>query len=264
MRDFPRCIEEAVRHPILILDDNLRVVDANQPFYTVFNTEPAQAIGYSFYELGLSRWNIPLLRELVQRVIAKRDCFGEVEVVQEFESIGRRHLLINARKIPINDSDPMVLLAIQDVTEMRCAQDELKTLYLELDQRVAARTAELAIANQNLEDSSRKLAATNHELEAYCYSVSHDLRAPLRVIEGFSKELLEGHADGLAEKGRHYLNRIRSASQRMGELIDELLTLSRITSDGLNYERVDLTALAMAVVDELSQGCNRQSAVIGQ
>jgi light-regulated signal transduction histidine kinase (bacteriophytochrome) len=88
-------------------------------------------------------------------------------------------------------------------------------------------------------------------LEAFCYSVSHDLRAPLRSLDGFSKALLEDYANKLDSKGQNYLGRIRAGSQRMGQLIDDLLNLSRISRDEMTPELVDLSKMAHEVAEEL-------------
>ncbi len=107
----------------------------------------------------------------------------------------------------------------------------------ELEQRVQERTAQLELANR--------------ELEAFAYSVSHDLRAPLRAIDGFSQALEEDCGDQIDATGQGYIRRIRNAAQRMGELIDGLLQLSRITRGELNYERVNLSALTTEIATEL-------------
>jgi len=105
---------------------------------------------------------------------------------------------------------------------------------------------EIELHNSNLE-----LSAVNKELEAFSYSVSHDLRAPLRSIDGFSQALLEDYEDKLDEQGKEYLMRVRAATQRMGHLIDDLLDLSRITRKEMKRESVDLSALAQSVMVEL-------------
>jgi signal transduction histidine kinase len=103
-------------------------------------------------------------------------------------------------------------------------------------------------------ESADKLAEANKELEAFSYSVSHDLRAPLRAIDGFSKILLSEYADKLDEQGRRYLERVRAATQRMAELIDDLLSLSRIARAPLARERVDLSNISRRVLGELAAG----------
>ena len=106
-------------------------------------------------------------------------------------------------------------------------------------------------ASEELEDVNRELEGTNRELEAFSYSVSHDLRAPLRTIDGFSQILAEDYGDRLDEEGLDYLARVRSASGHMAELIDDLLDLSRVGRRPLKRERVDLSALASSVIEDL-------------
>jgi signal transduction histidine kinase len=117
------------------------------------------------------------------------------------------------------------------------AEHELRALTTELEQRVAHRTAELGVANR--------------ELESFSYSVSHDLRTPLRALDGFSQALLEDYGERLDETGRDYLRRIRRGSQRMGDLIDALLDLSRVSRGELRRELVDLTSIATDIVESL-------------
>ncbi len=122
--------------------------------------------------------------------------------------------------------------------EAESKADEVRLLNAELEERVRKRTADLE--------------ATNRELEAFSYSVSHDLRAPLRTVDGFSLALQEDYGDVLEGNGRDYLGRIRKGVQRMGQLIDSLLQLSRVTRAELIYEPVDLSAVASAVASELA------------
>lgn len=117
------------------------------------------------------------------------------------------------------------------------AETGLKQLNLELERRVLERTRQLELANK--------------ELEAFSYSVSHDLRAPLRSIDGFSQVLLTTYRDRLDATGSDYLHRVRRASQRMGQLIDDLLHLSQVTRSPLRREHVDLSEIAEHVADEL-------------
>ncbi len=107
--------------------------------------------------------------------------------------------------------------------------------------------------NDEITRNATQIEAANKELEAFSYSVSHDLRAPLRSIDGFSQALLEDYADRLDDQARDHLNRVRAASQRMGHLIDDMLTLSRVTRAEMRHRTVDLSALAADVFAELQK-----------
>jgi light-regulated signal transduction histidine kinase (bacteriophytochrome) len=132
------------------------------------------------------------------------------------------------------------LLALkQRSVELQASEKEILQLNKELEQRVIERT--------------RQLEAANKELEAFAYSVSHDLRAPLRSIDGFSQVLLEDYVDKLDADGKAHLQRVRVASQRMARLIDDMLKLSRVTRSNMQYDTVNLSALAKTVADELRQ-----------
>jgi PAS domain S-box-containing protein len=124
-----------------------------------------------------------------------------------------------------------------DMTERRAADEEIRTLNAELEQRVRQRTEELARAVK--------------ELEAFSYSVSHDLRAPLRAIDGFSRALLGHGADRLDDQGRHFLERIRAGAVRMSDLIDDLLLLSRVSRSEIRRGPLDLGEIAASIVAEL-------------
>jgi two-component system NtrC family sensor kinase len=141
--------------------------------------------------------------------------------------------------------------------EHRRIRDQLLRSELEASEARAAR--ELAETRAALVE---ELKYKNKELEAFSYSVSHDLRAPLRSIDGFSQALIEDYGEGLDEAARNYLHRIRAAAQRMAVLIDDMLLLSRISRAQVNRERVDLSALAQTVAEELkNQNPERSVAV---
>src|SRR5207249_3714251 len=123
----------------------------------------------------------------------------------------------------------------------------------DLEQRVEERTHELQERNESLRRNAAQLLAANTELDAFAYSVSHDLRAPLRSIDGFSQILLEDYAGKLDVAGQESLHRVRAASQRMGTLIDDLLKLARVTRAEIRTEDVDLSGMAQDIVADLQR-----------
>lgn len=143
---------------------------------------------------------------------------------------------------PIRDDERLVgaVLTFIDISVRKQVEQELQIYREDLEERVEARTAELT--------------ALNRELEAFSYSVSHDLRAPLRSIHGFSKILLSKYHDNIDETGQDYLQRVMRASNKMGELIDDLLVLSRVSRSDMRFESVDMAALAREEMEALREG----------
>jgi len=158
--------------------------------------------------------------------------------VQSTDTGGRpRHFL--RTEVPIIENGALVRMwgVTQDITESKLAEEKVRQLNFELEQRVRSRTA--------------ALEAANRELEAFAHSVSHDLRAPLRGIDGWSLALLEDYGTRLDAQGQKYLERVRGEAQRMGRLIDDLLHLSRVSRADLIPSEVDLSSVAESIVQRL-------------
>jgi signal transduction histidine kinase len=142
----------------------------------------------------------------------------------------------------------------QMLTEIQGQHAEIEEARATLERRVADRTTELESRTEQLEVQGRELAAANRELESFSYSVSHDLRAPLRAIDGFSKVLLSDYRSGtLDQRGIHFLERVRAGTQTMSQLIDDMLHLAQVTRRPLERTEVDVTAVAQDVATELAR-----------
>lgn len=168
-------------------------------------------------------------------------------VPMHFENEARalgRHYDVFAYRVGGPESRKVAIL-FNDITERKAAEEKIRQLNVELEQRVIKRTAELEAANK--------------ELEAFSYSVSHDLRTPLRAMNGFAGIVLEDFGPQLPEDGRRYLERIRNGGRRMGELIDDLLAFSRLSRQPVNRQHMNSARIVQEVVDDLkSQQDGRQ------
>jgi two-component system CheB/CheR fusion protein len=233
-RDYAEAIVETVREPLIVLTKDLLVVTANQAYYKAFKAMPDAIENKYIFDLQDSIWNIPELRKLLQDTIRENEAFSDFEVAYEAPGNGRRMMLLNARRIVRKESE-LILLAIEDVTDQRTAEENIKKL------------------NADLQHNLHELASANKELEAFSYSVSHDLRAPLRTMMGFSEILFEGYSDKLDDKGKMHLARVAKGAQKMNQIIDELLHLSRISRQDMKRQDVDLSEIAASIAAELRQ-----------
>ncbi len=228
----------AADNGIVIADTEGTILWVNSGFTRLTGYSAAEAVGRTPRLLRSGKQDEALYKELWETILAGKVWSGEL--------INRRKdgsLYIEEQTItPVRDEHGRVshFIAIKhDVTERRRAQEEIRRLNEELEQRVRQRTAELT--------------AVNRELEAFSSSVAHDLRAPLRSIQGFSKVLLDDYAEQLDAQGKHYLQRVYAASQGMQRLIDDLLNLARVARSEMRREKVDLGSLAQTIGTELSQ-----------
>ncbi len=223
----------------VLLDTNGRIVESNPAFAEMVGRASEGLLGQSLGDLFDGKVGDALRTSQMDIVVDDRN--GVFRATRTLSRHGSdvRHLQLTMAPVPGDpDRDIARLVEMEDVTERVRAEAAVKTLYRNLEVRVAARTRELSEANS--------------ELEAFAYSVSHDLRAPLRAIEGFSRILSERHAAGLDVVGQDYLGRVRKATARMAELIDALLKLSRISRGELAVADIDLSALAGEVVADLA------------
>lgn len=247
--DFRRLFESSPGR-LLILSRDFTIVGATDAYVHVTLQRREAMIGRHLFEVFPDNPDLPdadgvhNLRASLNRVVDGRR--ADRMAVQRYDIRGASGEFEEHYWSPVNtpilDDTGAVEFIVHSV-------DEVTDLVM-LEKRGAERDRAAAEAiheeHQRLVESNNALAATNEELEAFCYSVAHDLRAPLRGIQGFSQALLEDYSASVDEKGQGYLQRVSSAALRMSELIDDLLTLSRISRSPLTRVDVDLSELARA------------------
>jgi PAS domain S-box-containing protein len=218
-----------------LLDREGRIVEANPALAKLLGKSPEQLIGSMFGALFVDGKN---------EVTRGREADAPSEGVYRTTRVlkhgggGTRQAQLTFAPVPGDiGQDIARLVQIEDVTDRLRAEAEVLALNRTLEARVEARTRELTRANQ--------------ELESFAYSVSHDLRAPLRAIDGFSRLLTERYGDRIDEEGREYLLRVRNAAGRMGTLIESLLKMARLGRGGIKPVPLDLSRMATDIVAEL-------------
>jgi PAS domain S-box-containing protein len=221
---------------IIFIHRNGRIVFVNQTAVRAFRASSAdEIIGKSV----MSFVHPDYQKAVRDRIARMAEAKTQLPILEEkFVRTDGTLLDVEVTAIPfILDGETAMIGVAREITERKKAEEEIRRLNAELERRVEERTAQLEAANK--------------ELEAFAYSVSHDLRAPLRSIDGFGQALQEDSAAALDEQGLDYLQRIRTASKRMGHLIDDLLNLSRLTRGEIHPQTLDLATMARAILDEL-------------
>lgn len=229
---------QTVREPIVAVDSAQRVVMHNAAFAELYGNPEASGDegadsddGESFHgrplvEIGEGAWQDPIFLQRLTDVLKRNRELWDYEQRQRTSDGTDRVMLINARRMPLPDSqDRVVLITLSDITVRKATENHVREL------------------NSQLEGKVEQVSEVNRELEAFSYSVSHDLRAPLRHVAGFADKLGKHLGDDLDEKSHHYLGVIGGSAKRMAALIDDLLVYSRLGRSALRLQAVDMQSV---------------------
>jgi PAS domain S-box-containing protein len=234
-RDLLNVIKENTNTNLAYLDTHFNLIRVNSAFVRTFGHSEEEFIGKNLLNLLQGK-------EYEAMFEKARDTGETVEYKAKPLKFKDQHekeiTYCDLTLIPVKDNLDHVQgleFSLVDVTEIKLAEEKIKAL------------------NEILKHQAADLAASNKELEAFSYSVSHDLRAPVRKIEGFSRALLEDYAEAIDEQGQDYLKRLRGAADKMKQLIEDLLNLSRLTRAEMKREETDLSALAQTIAGDLQK-----------
>ncbi|MFZ4617165.1 MAG: ATP-binding protein [Rectinemataceae bacterium] len=226
-QEYSESIINTVREPLIVLDQDLRVVTASRSFYSVFKVKPEETVGQLIYDLGNKQWDIPKLRELLETILPQKATFDNYEVEHDFANIGQRIMLLNARQIQrIQGKEKIILLAIEDIT----ARKEVETALQEVNRQLEATTTR---AN----DMAAAAALANQAKSLFVANMSHEIRTPMNAILGFA-QVLEGDPSLTAGQAEH-VRIITRSGRYLLNLINDILDMSKIEAGRIILNETD-------------------------
>jgi len=238
-RLYAEAIIQTIREPLVILNKEFSIKSANAAFYKYLQTNEQDTEGKIIFDLKNVQWHIGDLKGELARALQDKITIEGLELKIRFSDKGERTMLLNIRPI-LSDvlGEPLLLLAIEDITEIRAA-------------------------NITLQHNNRQLLESNRELTSFNYIASHDLQEPLRKIHTFGKMILKDSNSTISEDAAMYLERIMVSVRRMQQLTDDLLNYSHLNNSDVNdFENTDLESLVNEVTEELSEQIQATNAKI--
>ncbi len=211
---YSEAIIETIREPLLVLDRNLNVKTANKAFFETFSMTKKETYGHYVYDLNGGEWNIPELKKLLEKIVPKNTHFNDFIVTHNFDRIGNKIMLLNARRIVLEgNKTQLILLAIEDITEKK-----------KLEQ----------------------------QKEDFLNIASHELKTPLTTLKAYAQILGKRLGEGADEKNEHFVSRINKQADKMVSIIQDILDASRLNEKALKLskKKFDLDRFVRNIVDD--------------
>lgn len=234
--NYAESIIRSVRDPLIVLDKELRIKSANPAFYDYFRRTEVETEGRSFFDIGTPQWEVSELRASLKKVFEEKSVIDEYKVKTLFPQIGERNLILHARSVIDAAPSEMILLTLEDITDLENNNDKL--------------------LHKNTE-----LELYNEQLQSFSWAASHDLQEPLRKISMFAKIVLE-EDKGLSERSIYNLERIVVSTENMRQLIDDLMSYTRTIAIENELKKTDLNVLLKKTVGDLKDLVKEKDAVV--
>ena len=245
--NFSEAVAETMHEPMIILDTHLRIKSANKAFFEIFHIVKSGVNGTLLYELANHQWDIPSLRQLLENIIQKHTYFYEHEITHTFPEIGKKTMLINARRIvQKTQNEHLILLTFTDTTAlMKKRRGDNKGL----EDLIKERTKALEKSYKTAIENNSILLRTNKELETFTFISSHDLQEPLRKVKMYTAAVMANENKNLTGADKENLSKVLGSINRMQSVIDDLLLYANINDSKKLLVNTDLNALTMEVIE---------------
>jgi signal transduction histidine kinase len=221
--EFAENLIDTIREPLIALNKDLRVVKASRSFYDFFRVDPGATIGTLIYDLGNGQWNIHRLRELLETILPEKTTFDNYEVEHDFSTIGKRIMLLNARKIQRGlGKEQIILLAIEDITERKRVEDVIHL-------------------------NNEQLVVLNSEKDKFLSIIAHDLKGPFQGFLGLTQSLAEEVSNYTAEELLHVGKEMHKTANRLFNLIKNLLEWAQMQKGSLSFQPKEISLQILIV-----------------